>query len=309
MSDSVKVYTDGACSGNPGPGGWAWVTTSGQFSNGGERETTNQRMELKAVLEAVSNLSGQLDIYSDSTYVVNCFVDKWYEGWIKRGWKNSQKKPVANRDLWEPLVAAFLDRQDEISFSWVQGHSGDTMNDEADRLAVEARDQFVSERDAEAAEVASTETARALAVDVPWPHERAVAVTGVAELTADQREGLVGAIESLDPNHDILVSGLRRGTELEAAELAVNQKIPIAVVLPFDDPAAAWPNGDRERFDSMMSAAQWSVVLKADRTKPGAAIELRNQWLWSAVVGCVVVGEPKRVEELDTNGLGVIEID
>jgi len=309
MSDTVHVYTDGACSGNPGPGGWAWVTTSGQFANGGELETTNQRMELKAVLEAVSALPGRLDVHSDSTYVVNCFVDKWYEGWIKRGWKNSQKKAVANRDLWEPLVSAYLERQDEIGFSWVQGHSGDAMNDEADRLAVEARDQFVSERKTRAVEASNADKGAVLAIEVPWPHERAVAVTGVAELSADQRQELAGVMEGLDAGHDILVSGLRRGAELEAAELAVDLKIPIAVVLPFDDPASAWPRRDFARFEAMMDASQWSVLLEADRKKPGLAIELRNQWLWRAVVGCIVVGEPKRVEELDNNGLGVIEID
>jgi ribonuclease HI len=134
----VKVYTDGACSGNPGPGGWAWAVDGGESNSGFEADTTNQRMELNAVLEAVKTLAGPLDIFSDSSYVVKCFNDKWYKGWIKRGWINSQRKPVANRDLWEPLIYMYLDRAEEISFNWVKGHSGDRMNDHVDAMAVAA---------------------------------------------------------------------------------------------------------------------------------------------------------------------------
>jgi ribonuclease HI len=132
------VYTDGACSGNPGPGGWAWAVPGGPSASGGEAHTTNQRMELRAVLEAVLALPGPLRIVSDSTYVVNCFRDRWYEGWMRRGWTNSARKPVANRDLWEPLIELYLERRAELAFEWVKGHSGDPMNDLVDRLAVEA---------------------------------------------------------------------------------------------------------------------------------------------------------------------------
>jgi ribonuclease HI len=131
------VYTDGACSGNPGPGGWAWAVPDGPFASGAEAHTTNQRMEIAAVLHAVQAHDGPLDIVSDSTYVVNCFRDKWYAGWRQRGWTNSQRKPVANRDLWEPLIDLVLDRGD-VTFRWVKGHGGDKMNDLVDRLAVEA---------------------------------------------------------------------------------------------------------------------------------------------------------------------------
>ena len=131
-----KIYTDGACSGNPGPGGWAWIAKDGPFGAGPSPDTTNQRMELQAVLEAVETNEGPLEIISDSTYVVNCFKDRWWEGWLKRGWTNSQKKPVANRDLWEPLIAGVRPR--DIEFTWVKGHAGDEWNDLADRLAVEA---------------------------------------------------------------------------------------------------------------------------------------------------------------------------
>lgn len=135
--DGTVVYTDGACSGNPGPGGWAWAIEGGAQASGGDPRTTNQRMELTAALEAVVGNPGPLLVVSDSTYVVNCFRDNWWRGWLARGWTNSQKKPVANRDLWEPLITAFRDRGG-VSFTWVKGHSGHVMNDLVDRLAVAA---------------------------------------------------------------------------------------------------------------------------------------------------------------------------
>jgi ribonuclease HI len=137
VPEPTIVYTDGACLGNPGPGGWAWAVPGGAFASGAAARTTNQRMEITAVLEAVRALPGPLDVVSDSTYVVNCFRDRWWEGWLRRGWLNSAKKPVANRDLWEPLVELYRARGD-IAFRWVKGHSGNTMNDLVDELAVAA---------------------------------------------------------------------------------------------------------------------------------------------------------------------------
>jgi ribonuclease HI len=97
-------------------------------------------MEITAVLEALRDHDGQgpIEIVSDSTYVVNCFRDRWYEGWLRRGWKNSQRQPVANRDLWEPLFDLALREDAQVRFRWVKGHSGDTMNDRVDALATEA---------------------------------------------------------------------------------------------------------------------------------------------------------------------------
>jgi ribonuclease HI len=132
------VYTDGACIGNPGPGGWAWAVPGGPYASGPAARTTNQRMEIQAALQAVTELTGPLEVVSDSTYVVNCFRDRWWEGWLARGWTNSQKKPVANRDLWEPLINAYRVDPGRIRFRWVKGHSGDLMNDLVDRLAVDA---------------------------------------------------------------------------------------------------------------------------------------------------------------------------
>jgi len=134
---ATVVYTDGACLGNPGPGGWAWAVPGGRYASGAEARTTNQRMEIRAALEAVRALDGPLEVVSDSAYVVNCFRDRWWEGWLRRGWVNSQRKPVANRDLWEPLVELVVARGD-VRWRWVKGHSGDPMNDFVDGLAVEA---------------------------------------------------------------------------------------------------------------------------------------------------------------------------
>ncbi|MEZ5143557.1 MAG: ribonuclease H [Acidimicrobiales bacterium] len=137
---TVVVYTDGACFGNPGPGGWAWAVPGGGFASGSAGHTTNQRMEITAALEAVranGSPDRAVEVVSDSTYVVNCFRDRWWEGWLRKGWVNSQRKPVANRDLWEPLVELVRERGN-VTFRWVKGHSGDPMNDLVDRLAVEA---------------------------------------------------------------------------------------------------------------------------------------------------------------------------
>ncbi|WP_345412835.1 ribonuclease H [Pseudonocardia xishanensis] len=136
VDGALEVWTDGACSGNPGPGGWAWATRDGRQAAGGEAPTTNQRMEIRAALEAVRALDGPLVVVSDSTYVVNCFRDGWWKGWLSRGWVTSAKKPVVSRDLWEPLIE-LVNSRGNVSFRWVKGHSGDEMNDLVDRLAVE----------------------------------------------------------------------------------------------------------------------------------------------------------------------------
>ena len=136
-ADRTVVYTDGACRGNPGPGGWGWVVPDGPWANGFDPDTTNQRMELMAVLDALRTIEGPVEVVSDSTYAVNCFRDGWWKGWLKRGWKNSKKEPVANRDIWEPLIDNVLERKN-VKFRWVKGHSGHPMNDLVDRLAVEA---------------------------------------------------------------------------------------------------------------------------------------------------------------------------
>lgn len=133
------IYTDGACQGNPGPGGWAWAESPRRYESGFETRTTNQRMELLAVLRGLDANPGPLLVMSDSTYVVNCFRQRWWKGWQVRGWRNAKGEPVANQDLWRPLVELVVEaRAGEVALEWVKGHSGDEMNDLVDRLAVEA---------------------------------------------------------------------------------------------------------------------------------------------------------------------------
>ena len=134
----VQIYTDGACSGNPGPGGWAAILIDDGNEielSGGESYTTNQRMELTGPIEGLRALSGRrtVAIHSDSAYVVNCFRDKWYLRWRANGWRNAQKKPVENRDLWEALLE-LVERHD-VTWHKVAGHSGHPLNDRADALA------------------------------------------------------------------------------------------------------------------------------------------------------------------------------
>ena len=140
----LTVYTDGACRGNPGRGGWAWAVPGGPYASGAAPQTTNQRMEITAVLEALRALTpdaaGGIEVFSDSTYVVKCFTDQWWRGWLRRDWKNSANKPVANRDLWEPLLPLALGDDPVVRFRWVKGHSGDRWNDRVDELATQAAD-------------------------------------------------------------------------------------------------------------------------------------------------------------------------
>jgi ribonuclease HI len=138
----INIYTDGACSGNPGPGGWGAVLLFKEQTKeirGGERETTNQRMELQAVIGALSALmvtDWDVTIYSDSAYVVNAFEQKWLDNWQKNGWRNSKKEPVANQDLWKQLLQ--LTGKNRVTMQKVKGHAGDKYNERCDELARQA---------------------------------------------------------------------------------------------------------------------------------------------------------------------------
>ena len=137
----VALYTDGACSGNPGPGGWGAILRYGEHErelSGGEEQTTNNRMELTAVIEGLSVLKEpcSVDITTDSRYVADAVLKGWLANWQRNGWRNAQKNPVPNRDLWERLIS--LLRQHEVQFHWVRGHNGHPFNERCDKLAVEA---------------------------------------------------------------------------------------------------------------------------------------------------------------------------
>ena len=148
MSDklsTVILYTDGACSGNPGPGGWGalliWNGKEKELS-GGERDTTNNRMEMKAVIEGLKKLNRrcQVKVHSDSAYIINAFTRGWIKNWLKRGWKKSNKKPVENIDLWKELIKQ--SEKHEVEWIKVKGHSDDELNNRVDRLAVEASQKY-----------------------------------------------------------------------------------------------------------------------------------------------------------------------
>ena len=141
----VTIYTDGACSGNPGPGGWASILMAGGVRkelSGGEKDTTNNRMELMAVIEGLRALKRpcKVDIYSDSAYVVNAFSQNWIDKWVRNGWKNSAKAEVANSDLWKEL--AVLTATHKVTFSKVKGHADDELNNRCDELAVAESRKF-----------------------------------------------------------------------------------------------------------------------------------------------------------------------
>jgi ribonuclease HI len=133
----VTIYTDGACSGNPGPGGWGAILLYGAHRrelNGGEADTTNNRMELMAAIAALEALTRacEVDLYTDSNYLRGGVLE-WMTGWKKNGWRTSDKKPVKNIDLWQRLDEAQARHQ--IAWHWVKGHAGDELNERADELA------------------------------------------------------------------------------------------------------------------------------------------------------------------------------
>ena len=297
------VYTDGACRGNPGPGGWGWVIPDGMWANGADPDTTNQRMELMAALDALRTIEGPVEVVSDSTYVVNCFRDGWWKGWLARDWKNSKKEPVANRDLWEPLIELYRSRADEITFTWVKGHAGNEFNDIADRLAVEAShtqagrhgvgvpdDLGPPDEIGGAATVVGSSPAEAPppgpdgVYGQTWrPSGRALVVTGhqppeiggFANDPDNPPDGHVAVRAKLTEileakkavDADLVVlSGLRLGVETLAAEAAVAAGVPFVAILPFPDPDSIWPESARRKFAALTAIAQ--AVVRLERKAP-----------------------------------------
>lgn len=143
--EEVTIYTDGACSGNPGPGGWGALLMyqdSKKEISGGKENTTNNVMELTAVIEGLKLLKFpcKVKLYSDSAYVVNAFNQKWIYGWKKNGWKNASKEPVKNQELWQELYS--LTKTHEVEFIKVKGHSDNEYNNRCDELARNAIKQI-----------------------------------------------------------------------------------------------------------------------------------------------------------------------
>ena len=144
MTQAIEIYTDGACRGNPGPGGWGVLLISGKHRktlHGGATETTNNRMELTAAIEALNALNGSriVALHTDSKYVMEG-INSWMVRWKQRGWKTAKKKPVKNQDLWQALDEAA--GRHEISWNWVKGHTGVAGNEEADALANRGIDEL-----------------------------------------------------------------------------------------------------------------------------------------------------------------------
>ncbi|MGH9158088.1 MAG: ribonuclease H family protein [Acidimicrobiales bacterium] len=299
----TTVYTDGACLGNPGPGGWAWAVPDGPFRSGADGATTNQRMEVRAALEAVGSLAGKLEVVSDSTYVVNCFRDRWWEGWLARGWRNAAKQPVANRDLWEPLIDAVRSDPGRVRFRWVKGHSGDPMNDLVDRLAVEAATTR-SGRQGDGpptrlgpADAPSRSPSRGgvAAPDLRVPDGHRLVVAGVgppgmggyednpaARAARAWLDALLALQAKEHPDLHVL-TGLGLGAERLGADAALDAGIGFTAVLAFPDQDRRWPAAARRRHRQLLEKAAGHVLLQ--RTVPGsptavgAALARRDDWL------------------------------
>jgi ribonuclease HI len=144
----VDIFTDGACKGNPGPGGWGAIVRSGEHErelSGGEPLTTNNRMEMTAAIRALQALKRPCTVilYTDSNYLRDG-ITKWIHGWQKNGWKTADRKPVKNAELWQELLAAV--GQHKIEWKWVKGHAGHPENERADKLACDAAAQFMKAR-------------------------------------------------------------------------------------------------------------------------------------------------------------------
>ncbi len=137
---TVQLYTDGACSGNPGPGGWGAILVYGETEkelSGGENNTTNNRMELTAVIQGLKALKERctVELYSDSKYVIDALEKGWAASWQAKGWKKADKKPALNPDLWEILLS--LVSRHEVHYHWVKGHADNPRNNRCDAMAVE----------------------------------------------------------------------------------------------------------------------------------------------------------------------------
>jgi ribonuclease HI/uncharacterized phage-like protein YoqJ len=315
---TTVVYTDGACVGNPGPGGWAWAVPGARYASGADPATTNQRMEIRAALEAVTTLEGPLEVVSDSTYVVNCFRDRWWEAWLARGWINKAKKPVANRDLWEPLINVVRADPQRVKWRWVKGHGTDPFNDLVDRLAVDAART-------QAGRAGTGDPGDLGAPDVPgarWAGSSAGGAGGAPGGAGGAPGGAAGS--QAPPGHRIVVAGHRPpslggydsnpvadrvrsvlaevlkakqvlhpdlvvltglglGAEQVGAEAAAEVKVPYVAVLPYPDPGSVWPEASKRRHRELVDGARTQVVLQsnppATKQLAGAALSRRDAWL------------------------------
>ena len=318
-STPLRVYTDGACSGNPGPGGWAWASSPQHHDSGGEADTTNNRMELTAVLRAIEANPGPLTVVMDSTYVKDG-LEKWSKAWVRNGWMTKDKKPVKNVDLWQPLVDAADLRRHELSFEWVKGHSGDLMNDLVDELAVVQRDLH---RSGDGGSTAASGPRAAKLADLPPDEQRAerrrrdpripeghlLLVVGqtpedlggwdpnpVSDGVRDRLRQIFEGQAQLHPDLRIL-TGLRPGAELLAAEAAVRADVPYVAVLGFPDQDRNLTPGSRARFADLLGRAADVVRLERkspkDRDEFIKAMRRRDVWLSTVADEAILVWDER----------------
>ena len=208
MNEPAIIHTDGACSGNPGPGGYAAIIEVSEYRmtvTGGDPNTTNNRMELSAVIEALRLINSQSDlqhshvtIRSDSQYIVNAFNDKWIDNWQKKGWRTAKKQPVANRDLWEAFLKEIGPHM--ATFVWVKGHSGDPMNERCDTLAVEQ------------AKIAPSQPAYWVSLGTP------LTTVQVAREPEDAEHADTQKLELILERNDMALMALRKSVNLQIQE-------------------------------------------------------------------------------------------
>jgi ribonuclease HI len=305
----TTVYTDGACIGNPGPGGWAWAVPDGPHASGAEPNSTNQRMELTAALAALRAIAGPLVVVSDSKYVVDCFTQRWYLSWEDKGWRNAKREPVANQDLWKPLVKLFHARGRELQFRWVKGHDADPMNDVVDRLAVEAattqtgRSGRTPPTDLGSADQPGRQRSAVAGPGAPPGHRlvvfghRPTDLGGYGDnpVAAGVRARLTEILRGLAAVHPDLVvlTGLGLGAEQIAAESAAAAGVPYVAVLAFPGQDTVWPPASRAAYQKLLDGATSTVVLSDQQpaTKPaaGKAIGRRTDWMVGHANGALVV--------------------
>jgi ribonuclease HI/uncharacterized phage-like protein YoqJ len=268
--------------------------------------TTNQRMEIRAALEAARALEGPIEIVSDSTYVVNCFRDGWWEGWIARGWMNKARKPVANRDLWEPLIDLYVASPGRIRFRWVKGHSNDRMNDLVDRLAVEAaRRQEGRSGTGWPEELGPADVVGPAEADPRVPEGHKLVVAGhrppalggydenlVSSAVRSKLTEILAAKQAVSPSL-VVLTGLGLGAEQLGAEAAREAGVPYVAVLPYPGQDGVWPVASKERYAELLKDAAGQVLMQArppeSKQKAGAALARRDGWLARHADEAVVV--------------------
>jgi ribonuclease HI/uncharacterized phage-like protein YoqJ len=316
----TTVYTDGACLQNPdGPGGWAWAVPGGAYASGADPTTTNQRMELMAALSAVRALDGPLTVVSDSLYVVNCFNKRWYASWERKGWTNAARRPVANQDLWRPLVELFHARNGNLTFQWVRGHSGDAMNDLVDRLAVEAartqqgragthppselgppdsptRKRSTAASDQPASGLVAPSGYRVVVFGHRPPQLGGYDDNPVATRVSRKLTEILAGLRAVHPDV-VVLTGLGLGAEQLAAQAAARAKVAYVPVLAFPNPDEVWPRARRASFRTLVDAASATLTFSPDKptsTQVAArVIARRNDWLVAQADCALVVWDGK----------------